>query len=458
MGVYLFSDLHGNENALNVVKKELEKKMRQEWTTQVICAGDLIDRGDKSAAVTIAYANLMRQSPSNYHFVVGNHEWLLLNWLLNDDDKSKGKWLGNGGNMVCRELSISNNAEQFVKSFLFLLKNGFGRIYIRTRHVYVVTHAGLTTKKEKEEGDAKARVWSRADEGKYEENQSGKEERSRFDKSNIGSKLDNNNRKYQVFGHSITAVPVIENRWRSDADSIYDHYETNKMFLLPIDAGLAGRGNGKRAKVALAHINHSTENNTIAHEVTLINTTGATQKYRERNGQYVYTQKVQDGLKELRESWKGCFPTFNEDRIKDCFLHCKSISWVLNSHWLLNAGMRRDFSTKLVPNFRTPTMNIGRPWKDQHALLQYIRERRAESGYHGWSWFQRKKYSREQKIEAAHWAVSYLSGTGALDDGVRYYDTLNDGRLKSTLQGLGQSSREDRLTGQGLLDALAERK
>ena len=390
MGVYLFSDIHGNFDALQKIQARWVPPCHLNRSRHAICCGDLIDRGDRSAKVVVEWANVMRSSASAY-FVVGNHEWLLLEALMNAGNDQRWesrsrRWMGQGGSTLCGELGKNGpfpTPNNFVTAFAYLLENRFGKIHVRTRHTYVATHAGIAEIRlqNKKKDYATTRLWAREgrESGVYGRT-AGAEEKSRFDMWGRGTTLDNDNRKYHVFGHSPTDPDVIRHRWEANRESVYDDYATNRMWLLPIDAGLARKVNGTDAGVALAHIEHPTGNDTPAHSMALLNTPGKTD-IRYQREDYLTDRQVKKGCKRLREAWRDFYhrlPQNRQTRIRDCFFHRRVISWVPMWHNTLGPGAIRDYRTKIIAETAQPLISDLPPWVEKHPLEQYIRKRRSE--------------------------------------------------------------------------------
>ncbi|MCP3941876.1 MAG: hypothetical protein GY710_10385 [Desulfobacteraceae bacterium] len=448
MGIYIFSDIHGNLDAYNAVMEYIDKNLREH--DQVVCVGDLIDRGSKSAEVVIKYAKKMQSDP-RYHFVLGNHESLLLNAILAEICNDTGSdysnkwynWSANGGITVCMELNKKPNLfNNFFKSFLYLLDKGNGRIYVRTKHTYVITHAGLTTKNLKieaqrdEAGISKKiipRIWSRH----TNENNVGEEKTSfeKIRKRRKDIKLDNKHRKYHVHGHTPTDIKEITRRWNES----YEAYAALKEFNLPVDAGLAYCLNNAAANVACAYIS-SDPDAKISHSVTIIPVVGRTDIIMTRGDELDKENKAynQDSFNWFMDQVNPFIDKASDyiDKIgrvdyKFSFLIDRQISWGGDTF----KKFYDDDYRNIVPSKKAPVIKDS---PRDRPLVKYIQDRRRK-GKVGRGWWVRQAYQREAKLASGIWAYSILYNILtpediSNDDIKSYYKTIIDGKLHTAIQ------------------------
>jgi hypothetical protein len=468
MSVYLFSDLHGNNLALNrcvnyikrlstpqvngidFSKNSLLTNPANDPTNKhCICLGDLIDRGPNSLDTVNKYSNLVgngtAQGKEHWHFIIGNHEHLLLEYLLNKDNESAFNWINNGGETLLKEIYANRENElvinNFLRNFANLMARGFGRIYIRAKHLYIATHAGPVSNREKNLNNLfleeklpvpPPRIWARVDGGNIEKH-IGNEEREIFNrKRNADNKnLNNNNRKYYVFGHSPISEEVIEHRWNND-DS-YNYYGNQKKLLLPLDAGIA-----KNSKsVAIGYIDKEKRHNVKILDIhpNKYDSTAATDN-----------SIIEEAKTILLTSWEqywNSLPGQKQNNIKNILMREFAISWKKN--WIKdelkhniwdNATPRRfrkeEYYLTLQPNcLKDPEVRNISSEEFFRPLLNYITIRYNEGK--GWSF--KSKYQKNAKLNAAKWAFAYLRGTDDLKGGINFYATLNDGRLRQAIRG-----------------------
>jgi serine/threonine protein phosphatase 1 len=91
--IYAIGDIHGCLKAL----KELIGQLPVKDGDEVVFLGDYIDRGPDSKGV-LDYI-LANQKP-NWHFLRGNHEQMLLDWLGTPNPLAAANWLLNGGHQT----------------------------------------------------------------------------------------------------------------------------------------------------------------------------------------------------------------------------------------------------------------------------------------------------------------------------------------------------------------------
>jgi serine/threonine protein phosphatase 1 len=91
--IYAIGDIHGCLKAL----KELMGQLPVKDGDEVIFLGDYIDRGPDSKGV-LDY--LLASQKPNWHFLRGNHEQMLLDWLGTPNPLASANWLLNGGHQT----------------------------------------------------------------------------------------------------------------------------------------------------------------------------------------------------------------------------------------------------------------------------------------------------------------------------------------------------------------------
>jgi len=88
--IYAIGDIHGCLKALKDLMVQLPLKAEDE----VVFLGDYIDRGPDSKGV-VDY--LLENQKPNWHFLRGNHEQMMLEWLGTPNSLTASNWLLNGG-------------------------------------------------------------------------------------------------------------------------------------------------------------------------------------------------------------------------------------------------------------------------------------------------------------------------------------------------------------------------
>ncbi|NTV61716.1 MAG: serine/threonine protein phosphatase [Chlorobiaceae bacterium] len=128
--IIAIGDIHGCISTLRTLMASINPQKED----QLVFLGDLIDRGDFSKQV-IDYLIELNEACS-CHFIMGNHEWLVLDYLENREPM---KWFINGGQATLASYGIRDISEMpqehldFIRSF---------RYFIETPN-YFFTHGGL---------------------------------------------------------------------------------------------------------------------------------------------------------------------------------------------------------------------------------------------------------------------------------------------------------------------------
>jgi serine/threonine protein phosphatase 1 len=89
-------DIHGCLEPLRALIDELPA------AEELVFLGDYIDRGPQSAGVVRYLRQLAEQRPCR--FLMGNHEWLMLNAIVEDD--AIAPWIMNGGNPTLHSYGV----------------------------------------------------------------------------------------------------------------------------------------------------------------------------------------------------------------------------------------------------------------------------------------------------------------------------------------------------------------
>ena len=91
--IYAIADIHGCLTALQDLMAQLPLRPEDE----VVFLGDYIDRGPDSKGV-VDYLLAARQP--KWHFLLGNHEQLFLEWFANPSPVAASNWIMNGGSQT----------------------------------------------------------------------------------------------------------------------------------------------------------------------------------------------------------------------------------------------------------------------------------------------------------------------------------------------------------------------
>lgn len=149
MGRYfVIGDIHGCYDKLVKVLKSWDKDKEQ-----LIFLGDLIDRGKDSLKVVQLAMQLVRES--NAIVLRGNHEELLINWLLYPDTESD-VYLGQGGDKTVISFVGEEKYKEHSSAYLsrYLMKNFLEEVnflkhlpfyYYNDKYIFV--HAGIDVDK-----------------------------------------------------------------------------------------------------------------------------------------------------------------------------------------------------------------------------------------------------------------------------------------------------------------------
>jgi serine/threonine protein phosphatase 1 len=150
---FAIGDIHGNLSQLEQLMEEIKPAINRSKDTLVFL-GDYIDRGPSSKGVVDCILRLRREFP---HVVClkGNHEAMLLDWLLNGENYDL--YLANGGGATIRSYSLEGEfklPQEHVDFFTSLL------LYYETER-YIFVHAGMKAGIPLEEQDPHDLIWIR---------------------------------------------------------------------------------------------------------------------------------------------------------------------------------------------------------------------------------------------------------------------------------------------------------
>jgi serine/threonine protein phosphatase 1 len=101
---FAIGDVHG---CYDDMRRLLDQTMMIDDSAAVICVGDLIDRGDNSAAVLRFIAEHSSPADTRLHSLMGNHEAMLLG-MLDDPEITGPHWLRHGGLQTVASFGLSN--------------------------------------------------------------------------------------------------------------------------------------------------------------------------------------------------------------------------------------------------------------------------------------------------------------------------------------------------------------
>ena len=148
--VWVIGDVHGHISSLNSLLSKLELSEYD----QLVSLGDLIDRGPDSAGVMRLF-----QSNSNYHFIRGNHEDLMLRCLCKQKKKACKSWLKYGGLETLKSFGVKPEDKSILSDeWCDFLSNAPSEIILQNHRLL---HAGINPTKLLENQIDNDRLWSR---------------------------------------------------------------------------------------------------------------------------------------------------------------------------------------------------------------------------------------------------------------------------------------------------------
>lgn len=104
--ICVVGDLHGRADLLDMMLALIAAEP-DGGVVQVVFVGDLIDRGPDSAGVLSLVHALAMAEPQRFFCVMGNHERLLLAFLVAPDGRAK-RWLYGGGVATLRSFGLAS--------------------------------------------------------------------------------------------------------------------------------------------------------------------------------------------------------------------------------------------------------------------------------------------------------------------------------------------------------------
>ncbi|ALO43059.1 metallophosphoesterase [Pseudoalteromonas phenolica] len=189
--VYVVGDLDGS---LSGLQKALIRKGFVEHVDHLICLGDMIDRGSESVQL-IQYL-----SDINADFVLGNHEHLMLESIISQDETAMHLWSSNGGawHHDVDKAKLDSVCNLFLNSSLSIRLEYRG-IEIGLSHTLPPSW-NWSSPPEKSEGTVESLLWSR------------ELFKSQKQSSNIGV-------NFSIHGHNSTQIPIwIGNTYHIDTN------------------------------------------------------------------------------------------------------------------------------------------------------------------------------------------------------------------------------------------------
>ncbi|MEO5990177.1 MAG: metallophosphoesterase family protein [Ferruginibacter sp.] len=148
---FAIGDIHG---CCETFKKLLLANLNIDKTDEIYFLGDYIDRGEDSKGVIDVILKL-RSEGYQIHTLRGNHEQLLLDSMIDEDEMKT--WLKNGGNKTLQSFGIKSPNELPEKYLSFFKETEF---YIE-KGEYIFVHAGLNFDAEDIFEDKEAMLWIR---------------------------------------------------------------------------------------------------------------------------------------------------------------------------------------------------------------------------------------------------------------------------------------------------------
>lgn len=131
MGIFIVGDVHGCLNTFLNLLDYWDPK-----SETLIQVGDLIDRGALSPSVIHLAFELQMNFKKEAHFLKGNHEQLMINYMQGED--IKGIWLSNGGNKTLQQFEEAEVDPDNYSTWLTDLPMIWENDHIQ------VTHAGFS--------------------------------------------------------------------------------------------------------------------------------------------------------------------------------------------------------------------------------------------------------------------------------------------------------------------------
>lgn len=107
---YYVGDIHGNYEALVRLLDVLDHDPARDKSVDVVFLGDFVDRGERSSEVLTLLRAIAMTQPEKVTMLLGNHERMMLDFLINPGRKGK-LWLTNGGLQTLASYGIGGVTE-----------------------------------------------------------------------------------------------------------------------------------------------------------------------------------------------------------------------------------------------------------------------------------------------------------------------------------------------------------
>lgn len=110
--VYAIGDIHGRFDLLEALLKEIREDIaaRKLTEAEIVFVGDYIDRGEDSAEVLKSLMVLPQKFDGKIHFLMGNHEKMMLDFL-ETPEKNGARWMRNGGLQTLAAFGVGGLSE-----------------------------------------------------------------------------------------------------------------------------------------------------------------------------------------------------------------------------------------------------------------------------------------------------------------------------------------------------------
>lgn len=120
--LYVVGDIHGHLDALEDLLRLIDADVpaRGARNPVLVFVGDLVDRGEHSAAVLARVQTMCTNLPDNLVCLMGNHERMMLDFL--EDPAGRGpRWLRNGGLQTLASFGVRGATQQLPEAELHRL-------------------------------------------------------------------------------------------------------------------------------------------------------------------------------------------------------------------------------------------------------------------------------------------------------------------------------------------------
>lgn len=147
MATYVIGDIHGEIKALQTIINKINYQPQKD---KLIFLGDYIDRGENPYQV---YQYLKKLANGKNIFLRGNHEQLMIDTLLNDQNPNL--WYYNGGRKTEQSFPNQSLLKEAAKWF-----DSLSYYYVDQNYIFV--HAGLDPDKKLSDQDKNDLIWIRS--------------------------------------------------------------------------------------------------------------------------------------------------------------------------------------------------------------------------------------------------------------------------------------------------------